>query len=133
MRLLTRDLYEGAYLLSQGMELKEIWKDGNNGKKAVVFEFAGDNLELLRKDYQIGKAQVNILKLKSSLNELKDRMFSLLRSAEHCGENILRNDPIRADVPKDIGTTSNGTREDRDMSRETYLKARAGYYNNKLK
>ena len=82
MRLLTRELYEGAYLLSQGMELKEIWKDGNNGKKSVVFEFAGDNVDILRKDYQIGKAQVNILKLKSSLNELKDRMFNILRNQE---------------------------------------------------
>lgn len=82
MRILTRDLYEGAYLLSRGMELKEIWKDGNNGKKSVVFEFMGDDVDLLRKDYQIGKAEVNILKLKSSLNELKDRMFNILRNKE---------------------------------------------------
>lgn len=82
MRLLTRDLYEGAYLLSQGMELKEIWADGNNGKRSVVFEFVGDTVEVLRKDYQLGHAEVNILKLKSSLNELKDRMFSILRTKE---------------------------------------------------
>lgn len=82
MKLLTTDIYEGAYLLSQGMQLERLWQNGKNGKRTVVFEFTGPEVELLRKDYQKGRAQANVTKLKQSLTELKDRMFSLLRTAE---------------------------------------------------
>lgn len=67
--------------MSQGMNLEKLWLNGNNGRRSVVFEFAGSNVELLRKDYLRGKAQANVLRLKQSLNELKDRMFNLMRTA----------------------------------------------------
>lgn len=81
MRLLTTDLYEGAWLLTQGMTLADLWMKGD-GKRSIVFEFRGDNMELLQKDYQKGKAEVNVLTLKRAMNELKDRMFLLLRHRE---------------------------------------------------
>lgn len=83
MRLLTTDIYEGAYFMSQGMHLEQLWlngKNGNSGKRNVVFEFGGSQVELLRKDYQKGKAEANVVKLKQSLNLLKDRMFNLMRT-----------------------------------------------------
>lgn len=82
MKLLTTDIYEGAYLLSHGMELNKLWLNGKNGKRSVVFEFMGNQLELLRKDYERGNASANVVKLKQSLTVLKDRMFDLLRTAE---------------------------------------------------
>lgn len=85
MRLLTTDIYEGAYLLSQGMQLEKLWQNGHvNGgsKRTVVFEFTGPQVELLRKDYQRGRASANVTKLKQSLTELKDRMFNLIRTAD---------------------------------------------------
>ncbi len=82
MHILTTDIYEGAYLLSQGMQLEKLWLNGKNGKRSVVFEFIGPQVELLRKDYQKGRASANVTKLKQSITELKDRMFSLLRTAE---------------------------------------------------
>lgn len=80
MHLLTTDIYEGAYFLSQGMELNKLWLNGKNGKRSVVFEFIGPQVELLRTDYQKGRANANVVKLKQSLTELKDRMFNLIRS-----------------------------------------------------
>lgn len=82
MRLLTTDIYEGAYLLSQGMQLEKLWLNGKNSRRNVVFEFIGSNVELLRKDYQKGSATCNVIGLKQSLNELKDRMFNLMRTEE---------------------------------------------------
>lgn len=82
MKLLTADIYEGAYFLSQGMQLEKLWLNGKNGKRSVVFEFEGPHVELLRKDYEKGKANANVTKLKQSITELKDRMFDLLRTAE---------------------------------------------------
>lgn len=81
MKILTTDLYEGAWFLSQGMELSDLWM-GGNGKRAIVFEFVGDHVEGLKEEYKRGKAQANVLKLKESLNELKDRMFLLLRDRQ---------------------------------------------------
>lgn len=81
MRLLTNDLYEGAWLLSQGMELSDLWLD-RSGKRIVVFEFMGEDVLKLQSRYKEGKAEVNVVKLKSSLREMKDRMFWLLKSKE---------------------------------------------------
>lgn len=81
MRLLTNDLYEGAWLLSQGMELSDLWLD-RSGKKVVVFEFTGEDILALQNRYREGRAEVNVVKLKSSLREMKDRMFWLLKTKE---------------------------------------------------
>lgn len=82
MHLLTTDIYEGAYLLSQGMQIEKLWLNGKNGKRSVVFEFTGPQVELLRKDYQKGRASANVTKLKNAITDLKDKMFTLLRSQE---------------------------------------------------
>ena len=81
MRLLTNDLYEGAWLLSQGVELSDLWMD-DKARRAVIFEFAGENVLDLQNEYKKGKAEVNVVKLKGALKELKDRMFWLIRTKE---------------------------------------------------
>ena len=86
MRILTTDIYEGAYLLSQGAALENIWLDQNKPSRSVIFEFIGENVLVLRKKYQKGQASANVLRLKTSLNEIKDRMFSLLREEKMRGE-----------------------------------------------
>lgn len=87
MRILTTDIYEGAYLLSQKAVLDNIWLDQRKPNRSVIFEFKGENVLVLRKKYQKGEANVNVLRLKTSLNEIKDRMFSLLREEKMRGEN----------------------------------------------
>jgi hypothetical protein len=91
LRLLTTDIYEGAYLLSKGIELSNIWEDYSRKKKTVVFEFKGDDIGLLRKTYLRGQAKANVLRLKNSINELKDVMFNLLR------EKNLREKELRGE------------------------------------
>lgn len=78
MNLLTTNLHEGAWLLSQGMSLEKLWHSGN-GKKSIVFEFAGAQSELLLEEYRKGKALGNVVKYSQAVDLLKDRMFSLLR------------------------------------------------------
>jgi hypothetical protein len=84
MRLLTTDLFEGAYLMSCGMELRDIWTDTGDYKRSVIFEFGGDDIELLKDEYRKGNASANVLEFKRSLNELKDRMFAILRDKRPC-------------------------------------------------
>lgn len=81
MRLLTNDLYEGAWLLSKGMELVDLWMDDKT-KRAVVFEFHGENVLGLQNEYKRGEAQANVVKLKGAIREIKDRMFWLLKNKE---------------------------------------------------
>lgn len=81
MKLLTNDLYEGAWLLSQGIELSRMWLD-RSGKKVVVFEFTGEDVLTFQNQYKNGKAEVNVVKLKSALREMKDRMFWLIKNEE---------------------------------------------------
>lgn len=87
MRLLTNDLYEGAWLLSKGLELRDLWVS-ENAKRSIVFEFIGNELGGLKEEYKKGKAQANVLALKRSINELKDQMFLLLRDKERSTENM---------------------------------------------
>lgn len=82
MRLLTTDIYEGAYFLSRGMKLEKLWINNRQTKKSVIFEFAGQDAQILRSDYVKGIAQVNVTQLKQALTEIKDRMFALLRNTE---------------------------------------------------
>lgn len=86
MRILTTDIYEGAYLLSQGALLDNIWLDQSKPNRSVIFEFLGEDVLMLRKKYQKGQASANVLRLKTSLTEIKDRMFSLLREEKMRGE-----------------------------------------------
>ena len=98
MRLLTTDLFEGAYLLSQGMELNDIWTDeGVSRRGLVVFEFNGDNIELLKDNYRKGRASANVTAFKRSLNELKDRMFGMLREKRIERQNQGGRDEIYRD------------------------------------
>lgn len=78
MRLLTNDLYEGAWLLSKGMELRDLWME-SNGRRTVVFEFEGASIEGLKEEYRKGKASANVYQLKAAMSELRDRMYSVLR------------------------------------------------------
>ena len=78
MRLLTNDLYEGAWLLSKGMELANLWMEPG-GRRSVVFEFEGDSIDGLKEEYKRGKAQANVYRLKVAMSELRDRMYALLR------------------------------------------------------
>lgn len=82
MKILTTDLYEGAWLLSQGVQLHQLWIQDYD-KKSVVFEFSGAKARHLKQTYQRGQARGNIVEYKHALNEIKDRMFNELRSNEH--------------------------------------------------
>lgn len=77
MKILTKDLYEASYLLSSGMQLKEVL-----GENAVIlFQFEGqDELKVLKSKYEKGRAEANVKQFKHSMNYLKDLLFSKLRT-----------------------------------------------------
>jgi hypothetical protein len=85
MKLLTKDLYEAAYLKAKGMKLAKVMQSRNS----VLLEFeGGGDLDVLKSKYREGRAEVNVLKLKDEMREVKDIVFSLMRSAKAEGKEM---------------------------------------------
>jgi hypothetical protein len=75
----TTDIFRGAFFLCSGGELAEV-RIRSNGKRIATFLFTGAGLERLDKDYMNGKALVNPVQFRESLNRLRDILFETLRN-----------------------------------------------------
>ena len=76
------DLYEGAYLLCRGFQLKRITVIGSNGKKLCSFAF-GEGAKQAVEEYRQGRATANVALLKFTMENLKDEMFKKIRALEN--------------------------------------------------
>ena len=74
----TTDIFRGAFFLCSGGDLAEV-RVRNNGKRIASFLFTGADLDQLDKDYMNGKALVNPVQFRESLNRLRDILFENLR------------------------------------------------------
>ncbi len=72
------DLFKSAFLLCMGGNLSEV-RVRNNGRRIATFLITGPDLERFDSDYRTGRALVNPLELRESLNHLRDIMFDKLR------------------------------------------------------
>lgn len=75
------DLFRGAFLLCSGGDLAEV-RVYNNGKRIATFLITGKDLDRLDRDYRAGRALVNPVQLRESLNHLRDKMFDKLRNQD---------------------------------------------------
>jgi hypothetical protein len=72
----TTDIFIGAFFLSRGGSLSGIRiKDAARG--IAAFEISGEDLDRLDREYRSGKALVNPVQLRESLNLLRDMLFDL--------------------------------------------------------
>ena len=92
-RLETTDIFRGAFFLASGGNLAEV-RVRNNGKRIASFLFTGADLDQLDKDYMNGKALVNPVQFRESLNRLRDVMFEKLRKNEETRYDRKRKDRI---------------------------------------
>ena len=74
----TTDIFRGAFLLCSGGDLAEV-RVRKNGKRIAMFLITGKSLDKLDRDYRSGRALVNPVQLRESLNHLRDVMFQKLR------------------------------------------------------
>jgi hypothetical protein len=75
------DLFKGAFLLCMGGRLTQI-RVRNNGRRIATFLITGKDLDRLDRDYRAGRALVNPVQLRESLNHLRDLMFKQLRNID---------------------------------------------------
>ncbi len=85
------DLFKSAFLLCMGGNLSEV-RVRNNGRRIATFLITGPDLERFDSDYRTGRALVNPLELRESLNHLRDIMFDKLREGRTRYDNRKRGD-----------------------------------------
>ena len=78
----VQDLFEGAFLLCRGFEIKNLTVKNQNGRKIAFFYFEGENIKSTQAEYRQGQATCNIAFLKFTLDNLKDQMFKKFRELE---------------------------------------------------
>jgi hypothetical protein len=66
----TTDIFRSAFLLASGGDLTEI-RVRNNGRRIATFLITGKDLDKLDRDYRSGRALVNPVQLRESLNHLR--------------------------------------------------------------
>ena len=74
----TTDIFRGAFFLCKGSDLSDV-RVRNNGRQIATFLITGKDLDKLDREYRTGRALVNPLQLRESLNHLRDVMFEKLR------------------------------------------------------
>ena len=99
----TTDIFRGAFFLSKGGKLSEVHLSEDN-RQIVSFRITGEDLLGLDEAYRLGKATVDPLQLRESLNHLRDVLFRTLRENERNKErrdhaNIQERDRSCQTVP----------------------------------
>ena len=78
---ITKDLFEGAFLLCRGFKLNKITVVGNNGKTLCTFAF-GEGAKTASDEYREGRATCNVALLKYTMTHLKKEMYKKIKEIE---------------------------------------------------
>ena len=78
MMIETTDIFRGAFFLCMGSSLDGI-KLKNNNSQIASFLFTGKNIDKHDCDYMTGRALVNPVQFRESLNWLRDNLYTMLR------------------------------------------------------
>lgn len=90
----TTDIFRGAFFLSKGGRLSEVHLSEDN-RQIVSFRIMGEDLADLDEAYRAGKATVDPLQLRESLNHLRDVLFRTLRENERNKERKNNHEHIQ--------------------------------------
>jgi len=77
----TTDIFRGAFFLSKGGKLSEVHLSEDN-RQIVSFRIIGEDLLDHDEAYRSGRAMVDPLQLRESLNHLRDVLFRTLRESQ---------------------------------------------------
>lgn len=81
MKVETTDIYFSAYLMVKGVSLASMSVGNGAGRPKVLFTFSGHGeLSRLNREFQQGKALVNLIDLKKTMLHLKDMMYDQIRT-----------------------------------------------------
>ena len=66
----TQDIYESAYLLTQGANILNVEALHENSKLICAFTFSGENLLKAQNEYYNARAQVNLWEFRRCFNRI---------------------------------------------------------------
>mgnify|MGYP001561326010 CR=1 FL=1 len=81
MRVLTTDVFCGAYLLAQGAKLVDLLVDRTGSREAGTFVFEGPDVLAHQETYSRGKAVAHVKAIRDGVTELRARLARALRRA----------------------------------------------------
>ncbi len=84
----TTDIFRGAFFLTKGGRLSDVHLSEDH-KQIVSFRIVGENLSELDEAYRSGRATVDPLQLRESLNHLRDVLFRTKRDNERNKERSI--------------------------------------------
>lgn len=105
MRMITKDLFEAAYLLSQGMRVVKVFGSERTvllciappeyssalSDKSQVFTTGDERLLACKQAYRQGEAEINVKALKRELKQVRDLVFNRKRELQNKKEILLFN------------------------------------------
>jgi hypothetical protein len=79
MRVLTTDVFAGAYLMTQGARLVDLLVDRSPTRSAGTFVFEGNDLLALQESYSLGEATARVKDIRDAVTELRSRLAVALQ------------------------------------------------------
>jgi hypothetical protein len=79
MRVLTTDVFCGAWLMTRGAQLVDLLVDRSPSRSAGTFVFEGTDLVALQEAYSLGEATARVKDLRDAVTELRCRLARALR------------------------------------------------------
>jgi hypothetical protein len=79
MRVLTCDVFAGAYLMTQGARLVDLLVDRTGARSSGTFVLEGDDLLALQEAYSIGEATARVKDIRDAVTELRSRLAVALQ------------------------------------------------------
>lgn len=81
MRVLTTDVFQGAYLMTQGARLVDLLVDRSGIHPSGTFVFEGDGLLALQAEYSTGRATAPVKAIRDGVTHLRTCLARALRQA----------------------------------------------------
>lgn len=91
MRVLTGDIFCGAYLMTQGARLVDLLVDRTLSRSSGTFVFEGDNLLELQEQYSRGRACASVKGLRDAVTHLRTCLARALREPAPAGSRHVRS------------------------------------------
>lgn len=79
MRVLTCDVFAGAYLMTQGARFVDLLVDRTGARSSGTFVLEGDDLLALQEAYSIGEATARVKDIRDAVTELRSRLAGALQ------------------------------------------------------
>lgn len=79
-QVLTKDIFQVAYYLANGMTIRNIMLDVDCPRERATFIVEGPGIDRFERAVKTGTATVHLLVLKACMKRAKDLMFDFLRS-----------------------------------------------------